>query len=193
MKYIVITSKHHDGFAMFHSKASKYNIYDATPFHRDPMRNWPTPASGTACDCASTTATPRIGTKADAVGNYWDFPKEKGRKDPKEGFDNYMERKALPQVREILTQYGPIGLIWYDTPIRITKEQSERFVALVNKLQPDCLVNSRVGFQPGRLRLRRRQQDSRRDSPGRLGDPRDDQRHVGLQEPMIATGSPSTT
>ena len=37
MKYIVITSKHHDGFAMFHSKASPYNIYDATPFKRDPL------------------------------------------------------------------------------------------------------------------------------------------------------------
>lgn len=38
MKYIVITSKHHDGFAMFHSLASKYNIYDATPFKRDPLK-----------------------------------------------------------------------------------------------------------------------------------------------------------
>ena len=38
MKYIVITSKHHDGFAMFHSKASPYNIVDATPFHRDPLK-----------------------------------------------------------------------------------------------------------------------------------------------------------
>ena len=38
MKYIVITSKHHDGFAMFHSKASPFNIYDATPFKRDPLK-----------------------------------------------------------------------------------------------------------------------------------------------------------
>ena len=38
MKYIVITSKHHDGFAMFHSKASPYNIVDATPFGRDPLK-----------------------------------------------------------------------------------------------------------------------------------------------------------
>src|SRR5512140_3194229 len=38
MKYIVITSKHHDGFAMYHSLVSKYNVYDATPFHRDPLK-----------------------------------------------------------------------------------------------------------------------------------------------------------
>src|SRR5579863_8329667 len=38
MKYIVITSKHHDGFAMFHSAVSPYNIFDATPFHRDPLK-----------------------------------------------------------------------------------------------------------------------------------------------------------
>jgi alpha-L-fucosidase len=60
-----------------------------------------------------------------------------------------MKSKGLPQVREILTQYGPICLIWYDTPRTITKEQSTEFVNQVRRLQPDCLINSRVGHGLG--------------------------------------------
>ncbi len=149
MKYITITSKHHDGFAMFHSKATQYNIYDATPFHRDPMKELAEACKRHGIRLCFYYSHAQDWHEPDAVGNHWDFPKEKGRKDPKEGFDDYMERKALPQVREILTQYGPIGLIWYDTPFRITKEQSERFVKIVRDLQPDCLINSRVGFDLG--------------------------------------------
>lgn len=149
MKYIVITSKHHDGFAMFGSKASKYNVVDATPFHRDPMKELAAACKRHGLRLCFYYSHAQDWHEPDAVGNTWDFPQEKGRKDPKEGFDNYMDRKALPQVNELLTQYGPIGLIWYDTPFRITEAQSRRFVDAVNKLQPDCLVNSRVGFNLG--------------------------------------------
>ncbi len=60
-----------------------------------------------------------------------------------------MDEKALPQVRELLTNYGPIGLIWFDTPIGITQKQSQEFYDLVHRLQPNCLVNSRVGYGLG--------------------------------------------
>jgi len=149
MKYIVITSKHHDGFAMFHSKASPYNIYDATPFKRDPMKELAAACQRQGLRLCFYYSHAQDWHEPDAVGNIWDFPAEKGRTDPKEGFDEYMKRKALPQVREILTQYGPIGLIWYDTPHRITKEQSQRFVNIVRELQPNCLINSRVGYDLG--------------------------------------------
>ena len=65
MKYIVITSKHHDGFAMYHSLVSKYNVYDATPFHRDP-RNSRSPAPATKSNSASTTRRRRTGTNLTA-------------------------------------------------------------------------------------------------------------------------------
>ena len=149
VKYITITSKHHDGFAMFASKASRYNIVDATPFHRDPMKELAEACKRDGLRLCFYYSHAQDWHEPDAVGNIWDFPQEKGQKGPKEGFDNYMARKALPQVREILTQYGPIGLIWYDTPMRITKEQSEKFVQMVRDLQPDCLVNSRVGYNLG--------------------------------------------
>ena len=149
MKYIVITSKHHDGFAMFHSKATPYNIVDATPFKRDPMKELAAACQKHGLRLCFYYSHAQDWHEPDAAGNVWDFPKEKGQRGPKEGFDNYMARKALPQVREILTQYGPIGLIWYDTPHRITEEQSKRFVAIVRELQPDCLINSRVGYNLG--------------------------------------------
>ncbi|HSW46866.1 MAG TPA: alpha-L-fucosidase [Phycisphaerae bacterium] len=149
MKYIVITSKHHDGFAMFASKASTYNIVDATPFKRDPMKELADACKRHGLRLCFYYSHAQDWHEPDAVGNVWDFPAEKGKTGPKDGFDEYMKRKALPQVREILTQYGPIGLIWYDTPTRITREQSEQFVQIVRDLQPDCLINSRVGYDLG--------------------------------------------
>ena len=88
MKYITITSKHHDGFAMFHSTASKYNIYDATPFHRDPMKELAEACKRHGLRLCFYYSHAQDWHESDAVGNTWDFPAEKGRKDPKEGFDN---------------------------------------------------------------------------------------------------------
>jgi len=149
MKYIVITAKHHDGFAMFDSDASPYNIVDATPFKRDPLKELSLACRKQGIRLCFYYSHAQDWHEPDAVGNTWDFPEEKGKSGPKEGFDNYMQRKALPQVRELLTRYGPIGLIWYDTPRRITKEQSRKFVDLVRQLQPNCLINSRVGYGLG--------------------------------------------
>jgi len=66
-----------------------------------------------------------------------------------EAFAQYLEDKVKPQVTELLTQYGPIGLIWFDTPVVITREQSVALRELVHSLQPDCLVSGRVGHDVG--------------------------------------------
>lgn len=143
MKYVVITAKHHDGFAMYDSKVSGYDIVDATPYGRDPIR-----ALAQACRREGLVfgfyySQDQDWHEPDASGNDWDF-------DPAQrDFGRYLEAKVKPQVRELLTQYGPIGLIWFDTPVAITKEQSEDLVALVKELQPDCLTHSRVGNDLG--------------------------------------------
>ena len=66
-----------------------------------------------------------------------------------EDFAAYLEEKVKPQVRELLTQYGPVGLIWFDTPVAITREQSLGLRRFVHQLQPDCLVSGRVGHDVG--------------------------------------------
>ena len=144
MKYIVITSKHHDGFAMYHSQASKYNIYDATPFKRDPMKELADAAQKAGIRLCFYYSQTQDWHEPDAVGNDWDF-----KDDTKKNFQKYLDEKVKPQVTELLTNYGPIGLIWFDTPRNITKEQSQELVDLVHKLQPDCLVSGRVGHGLG--------------------------------------------
>jgi len=147
MKYIVITSKHHDGFAMYHSKCSKYNIVDATPFKRDPIKELARACKKAGVRLCFYYSQKQDWHEPDASGNRWDWPD-----DSKKNFDRYMDEKGLPQVREILTQYGPIGLIWYDTPQDIKPAQTRRFVKQVYKYQPNCLVDGRAGHNIGDYR-----------------------------------------
>jgi len=140
MKYIVITAKHHDGFAMFNSKASKYNIVDATPFHRDPMKELAAACQRQGIRLCFYYSQTQDWHEPDGIGNNWDFPDES-----KKDFNRYFQAKVIPQVRELLTQYGPVGLIWFDTPRNMTREQSSQLADLVHTLQPACLVNGRVG------------------------------------------------
>jgi alpha-L-fucosidase len=148
MKYVVITSKHHDGFAMFDSKASRFDIPDATPYKRDPLK-----ALGKACAARGLKygfyySQAQDWHEANAAGNDWDFPTPPAQRDPSE----YLRRKALPQVSELLANYGPLGLIWFDTPQLLTKQNVIDLEAMVRKRQPDCLINSRLGHGLGDYR-----------------------------------------
>ena len=146
MKYMVITTKHHDGFAMYHSKVTSYNIVDATPFKRDPIRELAEACRKHGIRFGCYYSIDRDWHHPDAFcrnqrqGNTWDYPD-----DSKKDFNKYLREKALPQVREILTQYGPLGIIWFDGVGTKTAEQNEQIIAMVRTLQPDCLINSRLG------------------------------------------------
>ena len=144
MKYLVLTAKHHDGFALFKSEASPYNIVDATPFERDPIAELAKACKKAGIKLCFYYSQKQDWHHPDASGNSWDFP------DPsKQNFNLYMREKGLPQVRELLTKYGPIGLIWYDTPQDISRAQSKKFVDQVYQYQPDCLVDGRAGHGIG--------------------------------------------
>jgi alpha-L-fucosidase len=144
MKYLVITSKHHDGFAMFKSKASGYNIVDATPFKRDPMKELAKACKAAGIKLCFYYSQDQDWHEPGGRGNSWDF----GRLTD-EAFAGYLKEKVKPQLEEILTQYGDIGLIWFDTPGIITKKQSLDLKRFVHKLQPNCLVSGRVGHDVG--------------------------------------------
>ncbi len=142
-KYIVITSKHHDGFAMFGSKVSPYNIVDATPFKRDVMKELSAACRKYGLKLCFYYSQSQDWHHPDGLGNTWDYD------DAKKDFPKYLNELVKPHVREILTNYGPIGLIWFDTPQRITKEQSKELADLVHSIQPDCLVSGRIGNEVG--------------------------------------------
>ncbi len=152
MQYIVVTAKHHEGFAMFRSKASKFNIVDATPFGRDVIGELADACArkgmklGLYYSQALDWSEPNGGgwsavdPRRPSWVNNWDYPD-----DAHKDYAQCFESKIKPQVREILTQYGDLCLIWFDTPRDISPEQSRELVDMVHAYQPNCLVNSRVG------------------------------------------------
>ena len=82
--------------------------------------------------------------ESNAAGNDWDF-----NGDSPPDFTQYLNDKVIPQVKEILTNYGPISILWFDTPRFMTTEQSKELANLVHKLQPDCLIDGRIGNNMG--------------------------------------------
>ena len=150
MKYLVITAKHHDGFALFNSPSSDYNVVKRTPWKRDPLQELAGACRreglhfGIYYSLGRDWADPDVPTRDGYRSNTWDYPDE-GKKD----FARYFERKVKPQIRELLTQYGPIAVLWFDTPELISRAQSEELVRLIRSLQPDCIINARVGNRLG--------------------------------------------
>ncbi|MDQ2835471.1 MAG: alpha-L-fucosidase [Acidobacteriota bacterium] len=149
MKYIVITAKHHDGFAMFDSKADTFNIVAATPFRRDPIRelavecrkqgiklgfyysqdqDWTAPGGA---------AYPRPGH--DPVTHHWDKAQDGD-------FATYLHTKAIPQLKELLTNYGDFPVVlWFDTPSKdMTPALAAEIVTLLNQ-HPNLIWNNRLG------------------------------------------------
>jgi alpha-L-fucosidase len=157
MKYIVFTAKHHEGFAMFNSQADRYNIVESTPFKRDPVAELAEACKGTgvrlalyysqAMDWHEPHGCNALCDIVNGVnyGNDWDFPL--GTED---GFSEYMNRKAKPQIKELLTQYGPIAMMWFDNPmLSFTREHAVAVKNLVRETQPGCLISARIGHGLG--------------------------------------------
>lgn len=138
-KYLVITSKHHDGFCMYKSAVGHYNIVDATPFGRDPMKELAAECAKQGIKFGFYYSQTQDWHHPDGDGNDWDYNVEK------KDFAGYIEHYVKPQVRELLTNYGPIGIIWFDTPKGITADQSQGLLDLCHHLQPHCLVCGRIG------------------------------------------------
>ncbi len=145
MKYIVVTAKHHDGFAMYDSAYSDYTVMH-TPYGKDIIRQFADACKKQDMVFCVYYSQMQDWEHPDGNGNTWDF-------DPKEqDFKRYFYGKCLPQVRELLTNYGDLGLIWFDTPYDMPKELCAELKAEVKKLQPECLVNGRVGYRMGDYR-----------------------------------------
>lgn len=140
MKYLVFTTKHHDGFAMYDSKVSDYNVVKATPFARDPVKDLAAACASRGIVFCAYYSQARDWHHPNGMGNFWDF-----KPDAEKDFDQYLETKSLPQVRELLTNYGPLGLVWFDGPINMNAERSAKFEKLIRGIQPNCIISGRLG------------------------------------------------
>jgi alpha-L-fucosidase len=150
MKYIVITAKHHDGFAMFHSQVDGYNIYDATPWHHDPLaelaaacrkehirlgfyyseaQDWHHPGG------AASNKHPEADVDKQ---HHWDKAQEGS-------FDDYIDKVDMPHIKELLSNYGPDtpAVLWWDTPIGMTPDRVAKLLPLL-QMKPAIITNNRL-------------------------------------------------
>jgi alpha-L-fucosidase len=156
MKYIVITSKHHDGFALFDSRVSEFDVMDATPFKRDIIRemyeackkqglefgvyyshnvDWRDGSDDRAFEMISKNID--VGHPDKAFGaNTWDPSPNT--------FEEYLQNKAYPQVKELLQNFPGMKCMWYDMGLRMTPEESYNFYKLTYKIQPQIIVTDRI-------------------------------------------------
>lgn len=146
MKYIVITSKHHDGFALFDSKVSTFDVVDATPFGRDILKELADACAKHGMRLGFYYSQSQDWHEPGGAGNEWDFSPD-AEKEKSGAYDRYLREKAEPQVRELLTRYGPVSLVWFDTPRMMTKERGQRFVDILRSLQPGTLIDGRLGIE----------------------------------------------
>ena len=156
MKYMIITSKHHDGFAMFDSKVSDFNIMQQTPYKRDPM-------------AALSAACHKYGIKfgfyyshafdwehPDAPGNDWEYNNPGGDKGLYGGVNwfnihpellpkaqKYVDEKAIPQIKELLVKYHP-DILWFDTPSKLPLSENIRILKAIREVDNQVVVNGRL-------------------------------------------------
>lgn len=138
-KYIVFTAKHHEGYAMFQTKASSFNLLDTTPFKRDPVKELAEAARKYGLKLGLYYSQNLDWHHPGGGGGGWD-PKHSG--DP----DKYVDSIVIPQLRELLTNYGDIAMIWWDIPGgAIDKKRAERILKVVHELAPNVVMNNRLG------------------------------------------------
>ena len=144
MNYIVITSKHHDGFCLWDSKVSKYDIMDTAPFKRDILKEL-------SIECK------KHGIRLcfyhsimdwyhpDAQAPFYPKYNDGGRTNP--NFSRYVKNYLKPQLKELITNYGPLGVMWFDGEwIKDwTEPQGIDLYNYVRSLQPEIIINNRVG------------------------------------------------
>jgi alpha-L-fucosidase len=144
MKYIVITSKHHDGFCLWDSKVTDYDIVDATPFKRDVLGELKKACKKHGvrlCFYHSIMDWHHPDAQAAFYPNYNDTK----RSNP--NFARYAENYMKPQLKELITNYGPLGVLWFDGEWigDWTEPQGKDLYNYVRDLQPNIIVNNRVG------------------------------------------------
>src|SRR5262249_44096159 len=162
MPYLIITAKHHDGFAMWPSKVTPYNIHDATKFQRDPMQELAEACRKNGIRFGFYYSHAYDWEDPDAPGNDWEYDNPGGDKQLHGGaqwYDQhpellekarrYVDRKAIPQIRELIAMYRP-DILWFDTPQKLPLSEQLRILKAVRQADPSIIVNGRCARGAGR-------------------------------------------
>jgi alpha-L-fucosidase len=138
MKYVVLTTKHHDGFCLWNTKQTDYNIMNS-PFGRDVVKEL-----ADACRRQGL----RFGTYYSVCDwHHPDFPRTSpggSVKRPESNLDRYTDY-LKQQVTELLTQYGPLFTLWFDVPQEFNAARGQSVINMARTLQPDIVINNRTG------------------------------------------------
>jgi alpha-L-fucosidase len=153
--YVIITAKHHDGFAMYDSKVSDYNIVKSTPFGRDPMVELKKECEENGIRFGFYYSHAFDWGEKNAPGNDWDYNNPGGDRllhgkswwiedhDFLLKAQSYVDEKAIPQIRELIDRYNP-DIMWFDTPHKLPLEENLRILAAVRKQKPSMVINGRL-------------------------------------------------
>jgi len=160
MGYFIITAKHHDGFAMYDSQVSDYNIVKATPFARDPMKELRAACKKYGIKFGFYYSHAFDWGEENAPGNDWDYQNPGGDKllHGSDWWNNYPEflpkarkyvdEKSIPQILELIRNYDP-DIMWFDTPHKLPDEENCRIMAAVRQAKPSLVVNGRLIYGLG--------------------------------------------
>lgn len=162
MKYIVITSKHHDGFAMFDSKVSDYNVVKATPYKKDPLMQLKKECEKAGLKFGVYYSHAFDWGEENAPGNDWDYKNPGGDRliNGSKWWENdsqlhfmekahkYVSEKSIPQLLELINRFHP-ALIWFDTPHKLPESETVRIMAAVRKADPNIIINGRCVIGEG--------------------------------------------
>lgn len=155
MRYFIITAKHHDGFAMYNSGVSDFNVLKQTPFKRDPMAELAAAAKKYGIKFGFYYSHAFDWEHPDAPGNDWEYQNPGG--DQLLGGANwydshpewlpkavkYVDEKAIPQIKELINKYHP-DILWFDTPHKLPLSENIRILKAIRETDPDIVVNGRL-------------------------------------------------
>ena len=155
MKYLIVTAKHHDGFAMWPSKVNAYNLTEKTKFQRDPMRELSDACKRNGIRFGFYYSHAFDWADPDGPGNDWDYSNPGGDKQLYGGLQwydlhpdllvnarRYVDRKAIPQVQELIRMYHP-DIMWFDTPQKLPVSEQLRVLQAVRAADPNIVINGR--------------------------------------------------
>ncbi|PTR01545.1 alpha-L-fucosidase [Mucilaginibacter yixingensis] len=165
MRYIIITAKHHDGFAMFNSQVTDYNVVKQSAWKHDPMADLSAACKKYGLKFGFYYSHAFDWEHPDAPGNDWDYDNPGGDKLLHGGANwydvhpellpkavNYVNEKAIPQIRELLQMYHP-DILWFDTPSKLPLSENVRILEAIRQIDPNVVVNGRLARGAGNLNL----------------------------------------